>query len=66
MLEKLEVRIKELEHALNQSLANHNVILGQLTEARHMFEDVKSVADVAEKVIDAVSSVEIPAEQAAV
>ncbi len=65
MLEKLELRIKELEHALNQSVASHNMILGQLTEARYILESVKSTDDVVEGVIDAVSPVELPTEQAA-
>ena len=38
MLEQIQNRIKELEAAINQSLANHNALIGQLNEAKYIHE----------------------------
>ena len=57
-LQAIEQRITEIKAALEQSLANHNSLLGRLAEAQHLLtvattvvEDVAPVvADVAEVV----------------
>ena len=63
----VEARIQEIENAISQSLANHNALLGALSEAKnmlHMMSDivdavapgsvVADVMDAVEHVIDAV------------
>lgn len=44
MLEQIEERVKELEKAVEQSMANHNVLFGQLGEARYLLELLKKSA----------------------
>lgn len=63
MLDKMLARVKELEEALSKSQANHNVIFGQLAEAKYIVELVQLGATDAEKVIDAVDSMEPLTEQ---
>jgi len=40
-LETFEARVKELENALNESGTRHNVLVGQLAEARNLLELIK-------------------------
>ena len=63
MLDKILARVKELEEALNKSQANHNVIFGQLAEAKHIAELAQLGATDIEKVVDAVVAMESPTEQ---
>lgn len=48
MKQQIEARIKELEAAINQSVANHNALIGQLNEAKYILEmqdKLESVSD---------------------
>jgi hypothetical protein len=38
MLDQIQNRINELQVAINQSLANHNALIGQLNEAKYIHE----------------------------
>lgn len=41
--EQLELRIKEIQTAIEQSAANHNGLLGRLLEAQHVLDNIKSI-----------------------
>lgn len=66
MLDKLEARVKELESALEQSVGNHNALLGRLAEAKHFLSMAADIAPIvmpeavpviqeAEHIVDAMS-----------
>lgn len=42
----IEARVKEIESAIAQSLANHNALLGALSEAKNVLHIITEVADV--------------------
>lgn len=42
--EQLEARIKEITNAIEQSAQNHNALLGRLSEAQFMLEEMSKVA----------------------
>lgn len=42
--EQLEARIKEITNAIEQSAQNHNALLGRLSEAQFMLEEMNKVA----------------------
>ncbi len=50
--ETLELRIKEIEAAITQSLANHNALLGRLMEAQHVLENVKAIEGAAKVIAE--------------
>lgn len=54
MIAKIEARIKELESTINQSLANHNALLGMLSEAKSTLGALSADASEAVKVASAV------------
>lgn len=41
--EQLEARIKEIATAIEQSAQNHNALLGRLSEAQFMLEEMNKV-----------------------
>ena len=49
----LEQRIKDLAGSLEQSVANHNALVGRIEEAKHILDGLKKVAEVAEVVVEA-------------
>jgi hypothetical protein len=59
----VETRVKEIESAISQSLANHNALLGALSEAKNMLHMMSELADavapdsVVADVIDAVEQI---------
>ncbi len=63
MIEKLQLRIKEIESTIEKSVINHNGLLVRLDEARHFLDMATKAADViapeseVTKVIDAVDHV---------
>lgn len=63
MIEKLQLRIKEIESTIEKSVINHNGLLVRLDEARHFLDMAIKAADVVApesevtKVIDAVDHV---------
>ena len=42
----IEARVQEIENAIAQSLANHNALLGALSEAKNMLHMMAEVANV--------------------
>ena len=42
--EQLEARIKEITNAIEQSAQNHNALLGRVSEAQFMLEEMNKVA----------------------
>ncbi len=59
----IESRVQEIENAIAQSLANHNALLGALSEAKNMLHMMSEVVDLVAPdssvaaVIDAVEAV---------
>ncbi len=41
----IETRVQEIENAIAQSLANHNALLGALSEAKNMLHMITEVVD---------------------
>lgn len=56
-IEQVKERIKEITHAIEQSAANHNGLLGRLNEAQHMLQLMEKMAEEAASVIQAVSEI---------
>ena len=57
MLEKLEVRIKELEVAIEKSAANHNGMVGMLMEAKNIYQLAKDAAPAVEAAVEAIEPI---------
>lgn len=57
----IEKRIADLTKAVEQSIANHNALLGRLSEAQHVLsivlEAAEAIAPVIETAVEAVESV---------
>ena len=45
LIENLKTRATQIEQAIAQSLANHNALLGQANEAKHMLDMATKLAD---------------------
>ncbi len=54
MKEEIEKRIAHIQSAVEQSIANHNALLGRLEEAKHCLSLLEEAANAANEVIDAV------------
>lgn len=54
-IESVMKRVAELEGHLHQVAAQHNVVLGQLAEAKNLLEMLKAGVDKAEQVVDVVA-----------
>lgn len=68
MLEKLELRIKEYEKAIEESAGRHNIMIGAFNEAKNMYQlllDAEKVAPAIEAAIPAVEAT-VPAVEDAV
>lgn len=57
MLEKLVLRIQELEQTIEKSAANHNALVGALAEAKNMYHLCVEAAPKVESAIEAVEAV---------
>lgn len=57
MLAELEKDLDIVVKALEQSLANHNVLIGQKQGIEHVIAKIKSSAQAVEKVADAAETV---------
>lgn len=66
MLEKLVARIKELGVQLEASAANHNALLGAMTELKGLYHDAVAAAPAVEAVAAVVAPAEAPILDAAV
>jgi len=42
MIEQLQARVKEIEEAVDKSAANHNVLVGRLTELRDILAGMQA------------------------
>lgn len=50
----LEQRIKELTLSLEQTVANHNALVGRIEEAKHILDGLKSATNIVEAIVEAV------------
>jgi len=57
MLEKLKARVDELKIQLEQSVANHHVMLGAFHEATNLYESMKAAAPAVEEAIAEVAPI---------
>lgn len=57
-LQAIEDRIKEITAAIEQSAANHNGLLGRLSEAQHLLSVVAAVVPCVEPAVEVVEAVE--------
>lgn len=48
--EDLEKRVAEIQAAIDQSAANHNMLLGHVTEAKYLLDKIKAEKSEAEKI----------------
>ena len=51
----IEDRVVELKNAIEQSLANHNALLGRLAEAQHLLSVAATVVEDVAPVVEAVA-----------
>jgi predicted nucleic acid-binding Zn-ribbon protein len=51
-VEDLEQRIKDMTKALEQSMANHNALVGRIEEAKTILESLQKAANVVEEVVN--------------
>ena len=65
ILEDLEKDLENIVKAIEQTLANHNVLLGQKTAIASVIARMKEAADVAETVAPVLEGEVIPAAQPA-
>ena len=49
-MQELEARIKELAQAIEQSMANHNALIGRIEEAKFILSELEKVAEVVQPV----------------
>lgn len=63
-LTSIEARVKQLEDAVVNSIANHNALLGRLNEAKeilgHLAEAGNAIIGVGETIAEVVNEVEHP------
>lgn len=52
--EVIKSRIDDLKKAIDNSLGNHNALLGRMAEAEYLLSEIEKVAEVATEVIDVV------------
>jgi len=57
-LQAIEDRIKELTNAIDQSAANHNSLLGRLSEAQHLLSVFAEVAPNVAPAVEVIEAVE--------
>lgn len=57
MLEKLVLRVQELEKAIEQSAANHNALCGALQEAKNIYHLAVEAAPAVEAAVEAVEPI---------
>lgn len=56
-LASFEARLKEIEAAIVQSLANHNALLGRHAELKHLIGAAGSVDPVVESAVEVAESI---------
>lgn len=57
MLEKLVLRIQELEQAIEKSAANHNALVGALQEAKNIYHLAVEAAPAVEAAAEAIEPI---------
>lgn len=57
-LQAIEDRIKEITAAIEQSAANHNGLLGRLSEAQHLLSVISEVAPNVAPAVEVIEAVE--------